>query len=307
MSDTEPYLLPRFFVVGAQKAGTSTLDRWLRDYPEIALPQGKETHFFSDQQKFSRGLEWYLKQYPEYREGQVRGEVAPQYMYSSDAAERIAQMSRTPKLVFLLRHPIDRAYSNYLMSVRQGVETLDFRVALERESQRLAEGDEYERNHFGYMARSGYSDQIMHFRQCFPDSPMYFGLFEELMDGDGAGDRVYAEIVSFIGLEYFLPPDRKIRENVASEPRLSMLRNFLYGSSRIKSWIGKLMPSRDVREQFAHFLDKLNQKPVATRRPEVPRWVLEACVAETAEIKRITGLNVEKWEQITEEYKTVGR
>ena len=307
MTESGQHLLPVFLVVGAQKAGTSTLDRWLRDYPEVALPRGKETHFFSDQEKFSRGMTWYLKQFPQCRKGQLRGEVAPQYMYSNAAAERIAHLLPDSKFIFLLRHPIDRAYSNYLMSVRQGAESLKFDDALRQEHQRLAQGDEYERNHFGYMARSGYAEQIKCYQQYFPTSPMYFALFEDLMDSSGTGDKVYAEVVSFIGLDYFLPPDRMIRENVASEQRFSGLRNFLYGSSRIKHWMGKLMPSRDTREQIAHFLDKLNQRPVVSLRPEVPQSILEACIAETDEIKRMTGLNIEKWEQITTKYKTINR
>lgn len=306
-TDREEDLLPTFFVVGAQKAGTSTLDRWLRDYPEIGLPKGKETHFFSNIDRFERGLDWYMKQFPKYQAGQIRGEVAPQYMYSKDAANRIQQLIPSPRLIFLLRHPIDRAYSNYLMSVRQGVEALSFSEALAKEDVRLAKCSEFERNYYGYMARGQYARQIHRYLEQFPASPIHFALFEDLMDTEeGLGDKVYAEIISFIGLTYVLPPDRSVKVNRASEPRLKSLRNFLYSSSSLKRWLGSLLPSRDIREQIAHFLDRLNQKSIQNDRCEVSEQVIEACIAETTEMERITGLNFDKWHALTEKYKSIG-
>lgn len=303
MMQQENSLLPVFMVVGAQKAGTTTLDRWLRDYPEISLPKGKETHFFSDPDKFSRGREWYLKQFPDYRPGQIRGEVAPQYMYSMEAPIRIGQSISSPRFVFLLRHPIDRAYSHYLMSVRQGVENLSFTEALTKEGERLAGGGEFERNHFGYMARSRYSEQIGRYMEQFPDSPMHFALFEDLMDAGELGDKTYADIVTFIGLDYFLPPNRAIKENEASQPRLRVLRDLLYGSSGLKRWLRLLIPSRDLREQLAYRVDKLNQKPLRVEKPGVSANTIEACVAETLGTAKITGLNMDKWHGLTAKYK----
>jgi len=299
MMQQENHLLPAFMVVGAQKAGTTTLDRWLRDYPEISLPRGKETHFFSDPDKFDRGVEWYLRQFPEYRPGQIRGEVAPQYMYSLEAPARIGQLISSPRFVFLLRHPIDRAYSNYLMSVRQGVEDMDFADALLKEGERLAGGDEFARNHFGYMARSRYAGQIRRYKERFSNSPMHFALYEDLMDAGELGDRTYADIVSFIGLDHFLPPNRAIRENAASQPRLRVLRDLLYGSSGLKRLLRLLIPSRDLREQIAHRVDRLNQKPLQVAKPRVSATTIETCNAETMETERITGLNLDKWHVLT--------
>ena len=298
-------LLPVFMVVGTQKAGTTTLDRWLRAYPEIALPKGKETHFFSDADKFSRGLEWYLKQFPDWRSGQIRGEVMPQCMYSREAPRRINEVRCAPRFIFLLRHPIDRAYSNYLMSVRQGVEMSGFAEALTTEGERLEDGNEFNRNNFGYMARSKYSSQIKLFREHFPSSPMHFALFENLMGAEELSNKTYADIVSFIGLNYFLPPNRTIRENTASRPRFRMLRDFLYGGSRLKRCMRLMVPSRDLREQLAHQMDKLNQNPIQIERPKVPRTTIDACIAETVETAKITGLNLDKWQHLTAKYKTL--
>lgn len=302
MNNSDQHLLPSFIVVGAQKAGTSTLDRWLRAYPQIALPRGKETHFFSDDEKYERGVSWYLRQFADYFPGQIRGEVAPQYLYSEKAAQRMRELLNSPKLIFLLRHPIDRAYSNYLMSVRQGVESLTFVDAIKSEKERLGSGDDFARNHFGYMSRGKYTEQISHYLKVFPDSQMHFALFEDLMEADGGGDRVLEEIVRFIGVQDFVRPDRQIKENAASKPRIRFLRDFLYGHSSIKRYLGKLMPSRDLKEQLAHILDMLNQRPIRSNRPEVPTGVVHACVEESKRLQELTRLDLTKWDAITEIY-----
>jgi len=81
--------LPSFFVVGAQKAGTTTLHNWLNQQPGFCLPKTKETHFFSDPSRYARGLQWYINQYHECEQTDIYGEIYPDYGFYPDAAGRI--------------------------------------------------------------------------------------------------------------------------------------------------------------------------------------------------------------------------
>ena len=89
---------PDFFIVGAQKCGTSTVHNWLNQDSRINLRTYKETHFFSTH--YSNVMNWYFKQFPHFYNGKyiLRGEVAPSYMFFPKVFERIMQK-------YLLQNP----------------------------------------------------------------------------------------------------------------------------------------------------------------------------------------------------------
>ena len=132
---------PNFFVVGAQKSGTTTIHDWLDKNYKIGLPKIKETHFFRDEELFSNGIDWYKCQYDSLSSVKIAGEVDPEYMFFPECVERIKTFVKAPKLIFILRDPLSRAYSHYLMSVRRGYENLAYINALLAENSRLENGD----------------------------------------------------------------------------------------------------------------------------------------------------------------------
>ena len=82
--------LPNFFVVGAQKAGTTSLHHYLAKHPNICLPKQKETKFFVDDSLYDKGIEYYESNYfSNCGAKTVVGEVDPDYMYFPIAVERI--------------------------------------------------------------------------------------------------------------------------------------------------------------------------------------------------------------------------
>ena len=116
------------------------------------------------------------------------------------------------------------------------------------------------------------------------------------------GTQTYKNIISFIGLNRYLPPDFTQKENVASQPRVIWLRDFLYGSTGLKRLLGKAIPSRTLREAFAYRLDMMNQKPNAVVSPAIPKFVMEWCEKEKKALTELTGINVSKWDLITSNY-----
>ena len=102
-------MLPKFFVVGAQKAGTTTLHNLLASHPEIYLPRQKETKFFVADERYAEGLSHYETQYFAEWDGESAvGEVDPDYMYFPQALERMAVNLdlREIRFIFLLRNPV---------------------------------------------------------------------------------------------------------------------------------------------------------------------------------------------------------
>lgn len=120
-----------FLVIGAQKAGTSTLDRLLREHPGLQLPMGKEVPVLNEDGLTARRLERFFGAVYGAGDGRLVGKVSPQYLYSSAAAAQIAVRYPTCRLVVVLRDPLDRARSHFEMAVRRGIEHRSFAEAID--------------------------------------------------------------------------------------------------------------------------------------------------------------------------------
>jgi hypothetical protein len=189
--------LPNFLCVGTMKGGTTTLHDLLKQHDEILLPTAKkELRFFDVDDNYRKGLQWYEGFFEGYRGQRAVGEIAPTYAYHEDVPARIAKdLGRDVKLIFSLRHPVDRAYSHYIMNCMNESETKDFTKAIALEPQRLRSAF-LERLQFGYLDQGFYSVQIKRFLEFFPRENMLFLTFEDdLIDNRGdALKKVYAHL-----------------------------------------------------------------------------------------------------------------
>lgn len=122
-------ILPTFFVPGAAKSGTSALHDYLKQHPDIYMSPLKEPHFFSHDENFAQGIHSYARLFEKGASYHARGESSTGYMIFPKTIERIQQYIPDPKFIFVLRNPIDRAYSHYWWLRGRGFETRGFREA----------------------------------------------------------------------------------------------------------------------------------------------------------------------------------
>ncbi len=174
--------LPTFLIIGAQKAGTTSLYRYLAKHPDIK-PNFvvKELSFFDEY--YDRGIPWYKSHFPFKRKNKHYFEGTTHYLFNPLAPKRIKDVLPNVKIIALLRNPIDRAYSSYKHQVRAGRETLSFEEAIESEKKRLKGEKErlsnessyfsYNYNHFSYLERGKYNEQIQNWLEYFPKEQMF--------------------------------------------------------------------------------------------------------------------------------------
>ena len=117
-------MLPQFLVAGAAKSGSSTLYHYLSLHPEVFMPDEKEPAFFS--KYYDKGVDWYESLFSEAQSGQVAGEATVEYMVNPDSPVRIAKLLPDIKLIFILRNPVDRAWSHYWHRVKNGEDARQF-------------------------------------------------------------------------------------------------------------------------------------------------------------------------------------
>jgi len=103
-----------FIGIGAQKSATSWLFKCMVEHPDVCGPKSKEVHFFSKDEKFSKGIEFYKTYFEHCNRNNVIGEFSTSYLTSNKAPKRIKQLFPEIKIIVCLRNPVDRAFSHFL-------------------------------------------------------------------------------------------------------------------------------------------------------------------------------------------------
>ncbi len=195
--------LPDLIIGGAPRSGTTWLYRVLDRHPgiEMAKPLRPEPKFFLDESKYQCGLKYYSKTwFAGIGQDKVAGEKSTNYLESRVAAVRIRRDLPRVKLIFLLRNPVDRAFSNYRWSCMNGMEKKDFATALELETEReksLPDALKIARPH-AYFSRGLYYQLLDPYLKSFPREQILCLLFEDIRDQPRAiADRVHR----FLGVD----------------------------------------------------------------------------------------------------------
>ena len=203
--------LPDFLIGGAPRSGTTWLYRLLERHPDVYLakPVTPEPKFFLVDSLYEQGLRHYSATwFADVGDARAAGEKSTNYLESETAASRIARDLPGVKLVFILRDPADRAYSNYLWSRMNGLETESFAVALDRETQREAELPErytFARP-FSYFSRGLYADLLAPYFAGFSREQILVLKYEDIA---ATAEAVAARLHRFLDVDQ-RPADARV-------------------------------------------------------------------------------------------------
>jgi Sulfotransferase domain len=214
-------LLPDYLIIGAQRAGTTSLHRYLVQHPGVRTTlRTKGVHYFDT--GYGRGRSWYASRFPTRltawyvarRHGVAlrTGEASPYYLFHPLVPQRVAELLPQVKLIALLRDPVVRAYSHYQHEVARGFETLSFEEAIAAEPARLAGEVErmlaeplhhsFAHQHHSYLARGRYHEQLATWRALFDDSQLLVLSSERFFAEPG---RWFKQVLDFLELPAFTP------------------------------------------------------------------------------------------------------
>lgn len=203
MSSNHPGRWPDFFIVGAPRAGTTSLYHYLRRHPDLFMPAVKEPHFFAqirpvpEQSHLFPAMDEqrYLRLFKGARDHLAVGEASPSYLVTTEAARRIQERVPHARIIILLRDPVERAFSHYLMDVRDGLQTLPFYEALVKDYQAP-------RKEWGaarlYVEEGRYHDSIKRYAGSFGAGNVAVFLCEGLALN---ANLVVSHVLEFLGLD----------------------------------------------------------------------------------------------------------
>lgn len=253
--------LPDFLVIGAQRAGSTSLFAQLCGHPGIAPPSHKEIHYF-DNHSF-RSLRWYRSHFPSVTaaRGKLTGEASPYYLFHPAVPARVAGALPEVRLVVLLRDPVARAHSHYQLSVRDGHEPLGFEEALRAEPERLASEEgrlladgayrSHAHRHQSYVARGLYAEQLRRWHEHVAPERLLVVSSEELFADPG---RVTGAVLEFLGLDAGQVPPLPVRNQRPYPPMSDAARGLL--EARFEA------PNRELSELLGRDLGWSAPRPV---------------------------------------------
>ncbi len=298
-------ILPNFFIVGAAKAGTTSLYNYFRQHEEIYMSPIKEPHYFSKDIKYAnfnklykknafvdferyfkskplRNLplayiekfEDYLRLFEDAQNYKAIGEASVSYLYSRAAAKEIRNCVSNAKIIIILRNPVERAFSHYLMDLRTGIVRGDFLCVVKEDISASSKG--WGISHL-YIELGLYYEQVKRYLDLFPLEDVKIILFEEFKNDTL---NVLMDLFDFLGVKQ-RTVDVSERYNSAQIPRFELLNEISF-----KLGIGRFF--HGVPENIKRNIKRMIFKPVTTRLTKKEFDCLIGYFAE--DIKNLEGL-----------------
>jgi Sulfotransferase domain len=250
---TPPGRLPTFLVIGAMKGGTTSLYEYLRRHPEIFMPSTKELHFFTAEHSWAQGWDWYAQQFAGDDEAKAIGESSPSYSsvpFRVGAPERVASRIPQMKLIYLLRHPVDRLRSQYAHRILNGRETRSPEEAVLEAR---------------YIGKSWYDLQIASWMDWFAPEQMLLVLSDDLRHDRAA---TMTRILGFLGVS-------TMWDETVLETEFHRLEDKLAAQAPSRGWKERVLPGSG-REAVPAWSPELEARVRARLRPDQERLTLRS-------------------------------
>ncbi len=289
-------VLPNLFIVGAAKAGTTSLHHYLSQHPEIFMSPLKETDFFSREDIAEQNLYYplspvdsivkYLELYRKAAGEKVLGESSPSYLYYPEVPRRIFRFNPEGKIVIIIRNPVHRAWSHYLMDKRLGFISWDL-------DEVIAGGEKDRENRLFYQQyiRLGmYYEQVDRYLKIFPSDSVMIILFDRFIDDT---ESVLSEICEFLGVNARYAFSSREARNAYIQAE-----NRMIGRTYQLRWIrntAKFLFPRDVQKWIRSRLFSTGGKP------EMPgntgKMLYDIFRPNLEKLESLLAIDLEKWKR----------
>jgi hypothetical protein len=256
---------PNFFIVGAPKCGTTALYKYLESHPQVFLSDPKEVNFFSKKELEEQSLyyqDFKPKSENEYlnlfknvdTQHEIIGEASVSYLYYPEVAGRIHSFNPDSKIVILLRDPVARAWSHYLMDKRLGLVKKELMEIFKS-------GEAIDKLNFQqYFLLGNYATQVEKYLDLFGKKNVKIFFTEELKSNR---NNTIQKLYRFLGIQNFeLTED--IKHNAYKEPKGFFLKK-LYSMSFIRKNIKKVIPQSILKRGIEFFF---NSTPPTLNNPD---------------------------------------
>lgn len=281
--------IPDFFLVGAAKAGSTAIAHYLGEHPEIYLSPIKETNYFSradinptyfrsllkkrialfDIEKYLSSnnfkpqhaayitkSEHYLALFSKAGSHQLKGEASVSYLWSPSAPSEIFKANPNAKIIIILRNPIERAFSHYLMDLRVNFTNLSFADALKEDMQSPYNTWNARSN---YIELGLYFIQVKRYLNLFPNDQIKIILFDDLKKNT---KEVISSLYTFLGIDNNFVPDLDKKHNESYLYKNKFI-NSVTRNAKLTSFIRTIL-SPKIKNKILPFIVTKSKTPLLT-------------------------------------------
>ena len=232
-----------FFIVGAPKAGTTSLYHYLNEHSDIEMCSQKEPDFFSDSYLHTQMLYYgknridsIEKYHALFQQENImmRGDASVSYLFYEEVPQKIIKYNPNAKIVIMLRNPIDRAFSHYLMDYRLGLVSEQFETIILKKSKHKYADLFYQQ----YIQVSEYARQIKNYLNIFSKDNICIIDYEDFKKNTSdVVNRVYV----FLGVDNSFQPRLTNKYNTYSMPKNLIIR-YIYSFVFLRKIITRILP-----------------------------------------------------------------
>ena len=250
-----------FFIVGAPKAGTTSLYYYLNEHPEIEMSTQKETDFFSDSAIQKQGLyygknridtlEKYHNLFPTTQEKKY-GEASVSYLFYEDVPEKIKAYNSKGKIIIMLRNLVDRAFSHYLMDYRLGLISSTLEEVIESRSYNKKSKLFYQQ----YIELGLYFKQVKRYLEIFGSENVHIILYQDFKNDI---EVVMKKVYHFLEVDSKFKPKVEKKHNTFSIPKNNFIR-IVYSFVGLRKFLKFFIPENLVKRMKNTFFKK-EKKP----------------------------------------------
>lgn len=227
--------IPNTILIGAQKAGTSSFYDWLSQHPDIFAPKSvKDYPYFSYEDYYSKGLKHYKKYFEKKQDESIILAGSVNYVCFEYAIKRIHELNKDMKLIFVLRNPIERAFSAYNYQLKMMRENItDFETALEQENERLCSDDFTVLSELTYIEHGLYYKQLQMLQKYFPLNQIKVILFDDIKENP---ELTVKEVFTFLNIDREFKPEFNFL-NETGEIKYKWIKSLLYKQGSFRKFI----------------------------------------------------------------------
>ena len=294
--------LPTFLVIGAGRSGTTSLDRYLRQHPEIYLtPRKAPSYFFCSglgriddpslwlvaRNYFVPKLDDYEALFANARPGQTTGEVSPVYLATVHAAPEIASLIPAAKLIAVIRSPVDRVYARFVARHRDGLERRPFAEVVRDDLREPLIRDVA----FGtYLAAGFCSHFLQSYVDRFPPEQICVHLFDDLLADPAA---VMVDLFDFLGVDSRCVVDTSTRHNRSGGViRQPLARSLWTRTALARAAVRRYVPARARDAVFSAFTRDLVPMPID---PKLRAELIDLYRDEVDTLGQLLGRDLSHW------------
>ena len=251
--------LPNYMFIGAAKSATTTFFDILKKHEDIFVPKFKEPHFFNIDENYLKGLDWYKKTYfKDINNESIIIDFTPTYLYYRLCAERIFDsLGPNVKFVIILRNPVDRAYSHYNHSKRDGHEVSSFEDAIKLENERIEKfrdkNDFLSELRCSYISQGLYFEMISAYLKYFDLNNFFIINFESEVVQNL--DQTLLKLSKFLKLD-LSNLDYEIHSNKSGKPKYKLLQNIITNNNLFRKILKMIVPQKQrqiIRNKIKNF------------------------------------------------------